>query len=176
METSYYDLSVILFKKNLENLDALLMKAEAFGTEQGVAVSDMLAGRLATDMFPLVKQVQIATDNAKGACARLADVEAPVMDDTETTFAELHERIQATIAFLDTLQPAQFNGAGDRHVWVKYFPGKHFTGKDYLLEYAIPNFMFHMTTAYGIMRMQGVPLGKGDFIGRLTLLDDEVVA
>ena len=172
MDISYYDLSVAFFKKNLENLDGLITKAEGFVAEGKVAESEIIDARLASDMFPFVKQVQIATDNAKGACARLAGIDAPVMEDSETTLAALHERIHATIAFLDTLQPAQFVGAGERDVWVKYFPGKHFEGKEYLLEYAIPNFLFHVTTAYGILRAQGVAIGKGDFIGRLTLHDD----
>lgn len=170
----YYAFTVPFFKKNLENLSALLTKAEAYMLVNHVPESELLQAALTTDMFPLVKQVQIATDNAKGACARLAGVEVPSMEDSETTIAALHARIQKTITFLDTLTEDQFEGAHDRVVTMKYFPGMHFIGHDYLIEYAIPNFLFHVSTAYAILRMRGVEIGKADFLGKLTLHADEV--
>jgi len=169
----YYEMTVPVFKKALMNLDALLTKAEAFVASGAITEEALLDARLAPDMFPLIKQVTIASDNAKGASARLAGVEIPVMEDTEISLAELHERIAKTIAFLDTLTPEQFEGAAQREVRLKYYPGKHFTGATYLAQYAIPNFFFHITTAYGILRMKGLGNGKSDFLGSLDLKDDQ---
>jgi len=169
----YYEMTVPVFKKALTNLDGLLFKAEAFVASGKMAEQALLDARLAPDMFPLIKQVTIASDNAKGASARLAGVEIPVMEDTETTITELHERIAKTIAFLDTLKPEQFEGAGEREVRLKYYEGKHFAGADYLSHYALPNFFFHVTTAYGILRSIGLGNGKSDFLGVLPLREDQ---
>jgi uncharacterized protein len=173
MQNMYYEMTVSIFKKSLSNLDGLLTKAEAFIASGATTEEALLDARLAPDMFPLLKQVTIASDNAKGASARLAGVEVPVMEDTETTIAQLHERIAKTIAFLDTLTPEQFEDAAEREVRLKYYPEKHFVGADYLKEYALPNFFFHVTTAYGILRSVGLGNGKSDFLGTLTLRNDE---
>lgn len=168
-----YDFSVPIFIKHLGAMRHLLDKAEALsktveGGEQGVLVA-----RLAPDMFPFVKQVQVMTDNAKGAAARLAGVEVPVMEDTETTFEALRVRIDKTIDFLKTLMPEQFADAATRKIELGYFPGKHFLGDAYLTTYALPNFFFHATTAYGILRMLGSDIGKADFMNGLPLISNE---
>ncbi len=172
MQNPYYDITVPVFKKMLSNLDHLLSKGQAYIVEKGISEETMLGNRLAPDMFPLNKQVQIATDNAKGCVARLCGIEAPVMEDTETTVTELHERIGKTLAFLESITPEQFEGAGEREVRIKYIPGKHFLGYDYLTQYALPNFFFHTTTAYALLRAMGADIGKTDYLGHLSLHAD----
>ena len=172
MKNPYFDTTVPLFKKTLQNLDHLLSKGAAFALEKGISEETMLGNRLAPDMFPLSRQIQIATDNAKGCVARLCGIEAPVFEDTETTVAQLHERIAKTIAFIETLQPEQFSGAETKQVLMKYHPGKHLHGHDYLVEYALPNFFFHVTVAYALLRTMGVDIGKTDYMGHLSLHDN----
>lgn len=172
MQNPYYDITVPVFKKMLQNLDHLLSKGAAYAVEKGISEQTLLDNRLAPDMFPFSRQIQIATDNAKGAVARLCAVEAPVFEDNESTVAELHERIAKTVAFLETITPEQFNGAHDRKVTLKYYQGQHFIGYNYLTEYALPNFFFHLTTAYAILRTMGVGNGKADFTGPLSLQND----
>lgn len=169
MQNPYYDMTVPVFKKMLENLEHLLTKGAQFALEKGISEETMLANRLAPDMFPLSRQIQIATDNAKGCVARLCGIEAPVMEDTETTVAELRARIAKTIAFLDSVEPAQFEGAQVRLVSLRYFPEKHFVGHDYLTQYAIPNFFFHAAIAYALLRVMGADIGKKDYLGPLNL-------
>jgi hypothetical protein len=122
-------------------------------------------------MFPLKRQVQIASDNAKGAVARLSGTEAPSYEDTEETFAELYARIDKTIEYLNTFDASSFEGGLERQVTLPYFPGKYMTGGEYLIGHAIPNFHFHVVTAYGIVRKNGVPLGKALYINGLPLKD-----
>ena len=169
MQNQYFDMSVPLFIKMLQNLDHLLTQGQKYAIEKGISEETMLGNRLAPDMFPLSRQIQIATDNAKGAVARLCGVESPVMEDTETTVTELHERIAKTIAFIETIKPEQFEGAKERKVFIKYFPDQHFLGHDFLLEQALPNFFFHVTTAYALLRSMGADIGKKDFVGPLSL-------
>ncbi len=173
MQNPYYDVTVPVLKKMLENLAHLLSKATTYATEKGISEETMLSNRLAPDMFPLVKQVQISADSAKACIARLCGIEAPVMEDTETTVAELQERITKTIAFLDAITPEQFANAHTQIVTIKYFPGKHFTGYDYLTQYALPTFFFHVTTAYALLRAMGVDIGKSDYLGPLSLQPDQ---
>jgi uncharacterized protein len=172
MQNPYFDITVPIFKKMLENLDHLLTAGATFAIEKGISEETLLSNRLAPDMFPFARQIQIATDNAKGAVARLCGIEAPVMDDTETTVAELHQRIATTIAFLETITEDQFAGAHNRTVSLKYFSGKHFTGYDYVTQYALPNFFFHVNTAYALLRTMGVDIGKKDYLGPLSLHPD----
>ena len=167
----YYELSVGIFKKNLVNLKHILQKGDACRQEQNGVEADWLDKRLAPDMFPLSRQITIACDNGKGASARLAGVTAPVMEDTETTVSELLARIDKTVAFLDTLTADQFAAAATREVTLPYFPGKAFMGHDYLMQYALPNFFFHVNMAYAILRAEGASLGKADYIGELTMHD-----
>jgi hypothetical protein len=152
-------------RRMLENLSHLLAKAERHCEERKIEPSVLLAARLYPDMFPLVRQVQIASDTAKSTAARLAGTEIPKFEDTETTFPELHARIEKTIAFLDSLAPAQFEGAESRSISLPLRSGtREFTGQDYLLTWATPNFYFHVTAAYALLRHNGVEVGKMDYL------------
>ena len=166
MSHSLYAASVGTFRHMLGALDRLLSQAEASAQSRGFDAAVLLTARLAPYMFPLPRQVQIACDMAKSAGARLAGVDVPKHDDTETTFAELHARIAKVLAFLDTLDAAAIDGAADRPVTLTVQGNEmRFTGSDYLNTWALPNFYFHMTTTYALLRMQGVPLGKRDYLG-----------
>jgi uncharacterized protein len=123
-------------------------------------------------MFSFARQVQIATDNAKGMASRLAGKDAPVYEDKESTLAELVARIEKTIGYLESLTEADFDGAEEREARFPWFPDMHMKGGGYLLSYAIPNFMFHVTTAYAILRHHGFEIGKSDFLGTLPLIPD----
>jgi len=168
---SYYDVTVPVFIKNLTNLKSLLRKGAEHATEQGISETDFLNKQLAPDMFPLLRQVQIATDSAKGAVARLTETTPPVMEDAEVTCAELEERIEKVLAYLRTITPEQFAATAEAKVTLPYFPGKYLNAPDYLAEYALPNFFFHVTTAYAIIRASGASIGKADYLGGLTLHD-----
>jgi hypothetical protein len=151
----------------LTNLDNVLKKAEADCEARKIDPGVLANARLAPDMFPLVRQVQILTDQAKGGASRLAGLEPPKWPDEEKTFADLHARLAKAIAYLKTFKPAQFDGADTRQIELK-FPNASFSfvGKDYLLTNLLPNFYFHYTTAYAILRHNGVQVGKGDYLGR----------
>lgn len=166
-----YSFTISLFIKNLNALKHILEKSEEYAREKNIDPNSWLDERLAPDMFPLVKQIQVVCDNAKGAAARLAEVEIPKYEDNEKTFAELKARIDKTIEFLETFSEESFKNAADAKVALSYFPGKYMTGQDYACEYAVPNFLFHMVAAYAILRKNGVPLGKADFINGLPLKD-----
>jgi hypothetical protein len=163
---SIYDQLVPPFTKMLTNLDNVLKKAEADAEARKIDPSVVVNARLAPDMFPLVRQVQIMTDQVKGGASRLAGLEPPKWPDEEKTLADLHARIAKAIAYLKTFKPAQFDAADTRTIELK-FPNASFTftGKDYLLTNLLPNFYFHYTTAYAILRHNGVQIGKRDFLG-----------
>lgn len=161
---SHYDLTVPVFSKSLGGLRTVLRKAIEFGL-----TDEFLAASLADDMFPFVKQVQIACDNAKGAAGRLAQVEVPSFPDTEVTLGDLVVRIDATIAFLESLTPDQFAGAEDVVVTLPYFPGTYMVGSEYLLQFALPNFFFHVSQAYALVRRAGVSIGKNDYLNGIPL-------
>jgi hypothetical protein len=168
MTVSMYQVSVPVFLKTLGNLAAILDKGAAFAAEKKVDPAVLLGYRLAPDMFSLTSQIQNAADHAKRACARLAGVEPPAYEDKETSFAELKARIDKTVAFINSLKPAQFDGAESRNLTMKSGGAdRTFTGQAYLLHNALPNFFFHVTTAYNILRHCGVNIGKRDFIGQL---------
>jgi hypothetical protein len=161
-----YQASVPAFVHALRALSNILDKGAAYAREQGIDAAELINARLASDMFPLSRQVQIASDNAKGACARLAGREIPKYEDTESTFDELKARIAKTIAFIEGIKPAEIDGAEERQVALRAGgQDRVFTGQNYLTFYALPNFYFHVTTAYDILRHKGVPLGKPDYIG-----------
>lgn len=167
MTFSIYDASLPVLKRGLTNLAGLLTKAEASAAARKIDPAVLLAARLAPDMHPLTRQVQIASDSAKGAAARLTGTEAPSFPDTETTFAELHARIDKTIAYLDSFSPAQLDGAETREIVLKTPNGDFaFTGQSFLLTFALPNFFFHITIAHAILRHNGVDIGKFDYLGR----------
>jgi hypothetical protein len=161
--TELYTYTVPIFIKSLGGLKAVLAKAEQHAKETGMSEADLLNDRLAPDMFPLVKQVQVACDNAKGATARLAATEAPKFEDTEQTFVELQARIDKTIDFVTSVPEGAFEGAETRQIILPYFTDKYMTGFDYVREYALPNFFFHLVTAYALVRKNGVAIGKADY-------------
>lgn len=166
MSDFIYRTSKVVFVHNLKNLSGLLRIAARDAKTRGIDPSVIVNARLAPDMHPLTRQIQIASDNAKGCCARLAGVEIPSFPDNETTFADLEARIQRTIAFLNGLKASQFAGAESREVKIQFPMGTMtFSGLDYLNGWALPNFFFHCTTAYNILRHNGVQIGKRDFMG-----------
>jgi hypothetical protein len=166
MATELYDLTVPVFIRNFANLSAILAKGEAFAAEKGIAPDALLSARLIEDMAPLTKQIQIASDTAKLCAARLAGIDAPVMADEETTFAELHARIDKTVAFLKSVRRDKVDCKEAAPIKLTFPNGSmDFTGRDYVLGFALPNFYFHVTTAYALLRAHGVPIGKRDFLG-----------
>jgi uncharacterized protein len=168
MAISMYQVSVPVFVKTLGNLASILDKGAAFAAARKVDPSVLLAYRLAPDMLNLTRQVQIAADHAKRAPARLAGIEAPVYEDNEASFADLKARIDKTIAFINTLKPGQIDGSEARDITLKIGGSSQtLSGQAYLLHNALPNFFFHVTTAYAILRHCGVEVGKKDFIGQL---------
>jgi uncharacterized protein len=167
MSISMYQVAVPVFVRALSNLQHVLTLGQAHAKEKNVEDAVMLQTRLIPDMLPLVKQVQIATDMAKNGTARLAGVDPLKFDDNETTFAELHARIERAIDYIKGFKPDQFDGAETRAITLKTRNGDlHFEGQAYLLHFAIPNMFFHCTTAYDILRASGANLGKNDFIGK----------
>ena len=166
MTISMYDASVPVFKQMLGSLSAILDKAEAYATARKIDPAALLQARLYPDMFPLTRQVQIAADFAKGACARLAGVEVPRYDDNEASFADLKQRIAKTIAFIEGLPREAIAHSEDRDITLTVAGNPmEFKGQAYLLHWALSNFYFHATTAYGILRHNGLEIGKRDFIG-----------
>jgi uncharacterized protein len=166
MTFSMYEASVPVFKQILTSLSAILEKAEAHAAEKKIDPPALLQARLYPDMFPLVRQVQVACDFAKGASARLAGVDVPRYDDTEQTFAELRARIATTLAFIDGLPRDGVEASAQRDITTgSGEKAKQFKGQVYLMHYALPHFYFHATTAYAILRHNGVEVGKKDFIG-----------
>lgn len=161
-----YDATIPTLARTLSNLATILKKGEVHADAKKIEHAILLNARLFPDMYPLTRQVQIATDMSKGAAARLAGVDVPKYDDNETTFAELQARIAKTIAFIQSVQPAQLEGSESREVTITVRQTDlKFTGQDYLLKWVNPNVYFHVTTAYNILRHNGVELGKMDFLG-----------
>jgi len=166
MSLTMYQASIPVFVRMLGNLSSILDKAAVHAEEKKIDPSVFINARLAPDMYPLSRQVQIATDMAKGCAARLAGIEVPSYEDNESTFAELQARIAKTVAFLQSVSELQINGSEEKTVTLKLRNNEiSFIGQPYLLNFVLPNFYFHITTAYGILRHNGVELGKMDFIG-----------
>ncbi len=166
MAMSMYAASVPLFRQMLGALSSVLDKGAAFAAKQALDPATLLEARLAPDMFPLVRQVQIASDMAKGCAARLAGVDVPKYADEEQSFPDLIARIGRTLGFVETLRPEQIDGSEEREIVLPLRDAElRFSGERYLRGFVIPNFMFHCTTAYAILRHNGVPLGKRDFLG-----------
>ncbi len=177
-ETNLYTATVPPILKALKALSAILDKANEHAASKaserrpvGKQMSALLNDRLVFDQFPLIMQVQIATDNAKGGVARLAEIEIPSYEDNETTVEELKARLAKTISFIESVKSEQIIGKEDVKVTLPYFQGKYFTGYDYAVGYLLPNFFFHVATAYSIIRKNGVDIGKTDFIGGIELQD-----
>ena len=166
MTLSMYQASVPVFVRMLRTLSAILDKGAAFAEARAIEPSVLVNARLAPDMRPLSAQVQLATDMAIRGAARLAGIEFPSNPDTESTFPELQERVNKALRFLEPLSPDQIDGSEDRAITLQMRDGElHFKGQDYLLNFLLPNLYFHITTAYLILRHNGVELGKRDFLG-----------
>lgn len=166
MSLSLYQASVPQFARMFGNLSAILDKAEAFSAERKIDSSVLLNARLAPDMHPLTRQVQIASDLAKGCVARLAGIEPPGLADNESSFAELQARIGKTLDFIKSVPSEQVDAGEGREILLK-FPNAEFNFKapDYVLHFVLPNFYFHVTTAYAILRHNGLSIGKMDYMG-----------
>lgn len=157
-----------LFRHNLGVLSDLLDKAETHAASRKIDPAALLGARLYPDMFPLLAQVQFACDFAKGAVARLAGVENPQYADDETTFAQLHDRIDRTLAFIASIDASRIDGSDDRSISLKFGPMQlSANGQDYLLGFAVPSFLFHLSIAYALLRHAGVEIGKLDFLGQV---------
>lgn len=165
MNLSVYEMTTPQFVLGLQALKGILRKAQAFAEMKKIDATVLLQTRLAPDQFPLMKQIQVTTDVAKGCAARLSGAEAPVFEDKEQTLDEAFQRIDKTIAFLQKFKVEDFKDYESKTVRFPWHPGKHLTGKDYLIQHAVPNFYFHLVTAYSILRASGVDLGKADFLG-----------
>ena len=166
MAISMYQASAPQFKKMLGNLTTILTMAEEYAIAKGIDGKVLVEARLFPDMFPLARQVQIACDQVKFGLARLAGVEAPKFEDTESTLPQLKERIAKTIAFMDSIKPEQIDGTEEKVIQFS-IKGRNFefVGEQYVLTWIIPNFYFHITTTYNILRHNGVELGKADYLG-----------
>lgn len=162
-----YDVAIPPLIKSMGCLGKILAKAEEHAAAKKFDPAVLVHARLAPDMFPLARQVQIASDTAKGCAARLAGQEPPSFADTETTLGELVARLDATVEFVRSVPRERIDGSEDRAITLKMRTGPlHFTGSAYLLEFVLPNFYFHVTTAYAILRHNGVEIGKRDYLGQ----------
>jgi len=165
MPLSMYQASIPLLVRGLDNLSVVLKKGEAHAD-----AAALVEARLFSDMFTLAGQIQRASDTAKGCAARLAGIDNPSFADTETTFAQLQERIAKTVDFLQGVKPAQIDGSEDKPISFRAGPNVlNFTGASYLLTFVVPNFFFHVTTAYDILRHKGVAIGKWDYLGSISM-------
>ena len=164
-----YQIVVPQFSKMLGNLQAILDKAGKYAEEKKFEVDVLLRARLAPDQFNLIQQVQVACDTAKLCAARLADKEkeAPNHPDTEHTLAEVKARLASVVSYLATFSAADFAGAAERRITQPRWKGRTLSGEEFLIQHALPNLYFHMTTAYAILRHNGVPVGKADYLGAL---------
>jgi len=166
MTISMYQASVPAFIRALNNLAAILEKGAAHAQARKIEDAVLMSSRLYPDMFPLARQVQIATDTARSGAARLAGVEFPAYEDKEATFQELVLRIRNTVVFLESLKPAQIDGGEDKTIsWQSRSSTKSMQALPYLMNHLLPNIHFHVTTTYGILRHNGVEIGKKDFLG-----------
>ena len=168
---SHHYATVVQLTKMLRGLGRWLDQAEIQAKEKPFDPEVLLAARLAPDQYPLLRQIQAACDAAKFAAARTADKEPPKHPDTEQTLAEIRARLATTVAYLDTFSSDDFAGADELRVALPFLEGKKMRASDYLNEMAVPNFYFHLVTAYAILRHNGVPLGKRDYIGAFALED-----
>lgn len=167
MSASLYVSTAAQFVRGLQNLSALLEKGASWAKEHGVSEEEILNSRLAEDMYPLARQVQITSDMAKGAVARLAGVAAPAMEDNEKSFADLQTRIANTIAFINSVKAEQLEGDDSRPIVLKTRTKEYnFKAHSYVVDFAVPNVFFHITTAYNILRHKGVNIGKSDYLGQ----------
>ncbi len=168
MATSLYDFSIPALVRGLTNMSAILDKAAAYAAAKKIDGTVLTQSRLFPDMHPLSRQVQIACDTAKGAAGRLAGIEVPKHEDTETTLPELKARIAKTVDYLQTITAAKFPGDDGRAIELKFPNGTwKFTALSYLNDFVLPNFYFHSSMVYALLRKSGVEIGKGDFLGAI---------
>ncbi|MGZ4992109.1 MAG: DUF1993 domain-containing protein [Methylobacter sp.] len=166
MSLTMYQASIPAFVRMLGNLSAILDKAAAHAEAKKIDPAVFINARLAPDMFPLSRQIQIATDMVKGCAARLAGIEVPRYEDNETTFAELQARIDKTKAFIQSVNASQIDGSEERQITLKFGSRElSFLGQAYLLDFVLPNFHFHLSMTYAILRHNDVEIGKKDYIG-----------
>lgn len=164
-----HELTVVQFSKMLKNLSALLDKSVAYAESKKIPLDVLLGSRLALDQFNLTRQIQIACDTAKLGVARLTNKEAPSHADGEATVPDLKARIDGVIAYLGTVKPEDFAEAATRRISQPRWDGQYLTGHEYLMQHVVPNFYFHVTTAYSILRHHGIELGKKDYLGPMPL-------
>jgi len=162
-----YEQTVPNFIKGLRNLLHFMGKGQAFADGKKVDMNVLMQSRLAPDMFPFFKQVQIACDTAKLGVSRLTGKDAPAHDDNQTGYAEMRNRIEQVISYLSTFSAKDFAGSESRQITTPRWEGKWMTGEEFVMHHAIPNFYFHLTTAYAILRHNGVDIGKKDFLGEM---------
>ncbi|MBL7542297.1 MAG: DUF1993 domain-containing protein [Bdellovibrionaceae bacterium] len=167
MQPTVNELVVEQFSRSLGNLKNILKKAQTHAQERKFDENLFLQSKLAADMFPLIKQVQISCDIVKASCARLTGTTPPAFADDEKTMVELFSRIDKTLDYVKTFATNDFKGYETQKVSFFWNPGKHITGHEYVISYAIPNFYFHVSAAYAILRSNGVHLGKGDYLGEM---------
>jgi len=167
-----YEMTVPQFSKVLRNLIGILGKANAFSEVKKFDMEVLFNSRLAPDQFNLMRQIQIACDTAKLACFRLTGKEAPAHDDHEKSFSQIKSRIEQTVQYLNTLTAQDFVGCETKKVSQPRWEGKYLSGQEFLFQHAIPNFYFHITTAYAIIRHNGVDIGKKDYLGELPFKKD----
>lgn len=166
MSLSMYESSVPVLIRNLNNLAAILEKGAGYASDREIEGAVLVNARLFPNMFPLARQVQIACDVSKGAVGRLSGVEAPKHEDTEVSFDDLQTRIKKTIEFIESVPADKIDGSEEKEIVLAAGPNEYkFRGKDYLLLFVLPNVFFHITTAYNILRHNGVDIGKMDFLG-----------
>ncbi len=175
-QINLYSITIPALTKGLQNLSSILDKATKLAESKATAwhpantqIENLLNDRLVFDQFSLARQIQMACDNAKGGAGRLAQVEIPKFEDNEKTIEELKARINKTLQYLETIKPEQIIGKEDIQVTLPYFKDQHFTGFDYATQYLLPNFYFHVATAYAILRKNGCDIGKNDYLGPLPL-------
>lgn len=162
-----YEMTIPQFTKMLHNLNLIIAKAEQNSTDRKIDMEVLLNSRLAPDQFNFIRQIQIASDTAKLFASRMSGKEAPAWEDTEKTLPEVKARIEKTIGYLNTFKAEDFKGAEERHISQPRWEGKYVTGFEYATQHAIPNLYFHITTAYSILRHNGVPVGKKDYLGEM---------
>ena len=162
-----YELTIPQFIKTLHNLSLIIDKAALNATERKFEIDVLLNSRLAPDQFNFIRQVQIASDTAKTFAAKMTGKDAPVYEDNEKTLPEVKARIEKTIGFLQSISASDFKGAEDKQITQPRWEGKYLTGLEYAREHALPNMFFHVTTAYSILRHNGVPVGKKDYLGEM---------
>jgi uncharacterized protein len=170
MNNIYY-FSIQTISKSLESAISILQKTQIWSQESGITEEQILNAKLAPDMFGFAKQIQILSDNAKAIAGRLAGIEIPKMEDKEVSLEELIQRLKKTLEFIKNIPENSYQNSQNQKIILPYIPNKYQKAEDYIKNYAIPNFYFHMVVAYSILRNLGFQIGKNDYLGKLELVD-----